>query len=229
MSVRLLPAVLLLSATPGVLFAQSSRSLVREGNGEYTDGKFADAEVAYRKALEKEHGLTEGQFNLGNALHRQGKYDEAARAHEQVLGDTQERATQADAYFNIGNSHLKAGAYREAVDAYVESLKRNPDDQDAKYNLSYALQKLHEQQQQQQSNKNDQQKQNPKDNKDQNKQQNKQDQQQDQRQQQPQNRERQMSRADAERILEVLKNAEKDIQKRLRARQAVRPKGEKDW
>ncbi len=38
-----------------------------------------------------------------------------------------------------------------------------------------------------------------------------------------------MSKADAERILEVLKNNEKEVQKKLRVRQAVRPKTDKDW
>ncbi len=38
-----------------------------------------------------------------------------------------------------------------------------------------------------------------------------------------------MSKDQAERILDVLKNSERDIQKKLRVRQAVRPRGDKDW
>jgi hypothetical protein len=38
-----------------------------------------------------------------------------------------------------------------------------------------------------------------------------------------------MSRADAERILEVLKSEEKDVQKKLRAKVQTRAKTEKDW
>jgi tetratricopeptide (TPR) repeat protein len=219
--------ILLLVVTPAGASAQSARSLVREGNGEYNEGRYPDAEVAYRKALEEESRLLEGHFNLGNSLHRQGKYDEAVRAHQQAIGDSRDPRTKADAHFNIGNSELKAGKYREAADAYVEALKLNPDDQDAKYNLSYALRMQQQQQnrQQDQGGNDDRQDQD----KQQQQQQNKQNQQRENQERPPQSRDRTMSRADAERILDVLKNTEKDIQKRLRARQAVRPKGEKDW
>jgi hypothetical protein len=121
----------------------------------------------------------------------------------------------------------------------VEALKLNPDDMEAKYNLSYALEKLRQQQQQKKDDqnqdkkndksKNDQQK-NDQQQQDQEKQkQQQQDQQQQAQQQQKLQQGKQMSKADAERILDVLKNNEKDVQKKLRIRQAVRPKGEKDW
>jgi len=67
---------------PGFGTAQSVRSLVNGGNDKYEDRKFADAEIDYRKALEQEHELVEGHFNLGNALYKQGKFDEAVRAYE---------------------------------------------------------------------------------------------------------------------------------------------------
>ena len=128
---------------------------------------------------------------------------------------------------------MKGQHYQEAVKSYIESLKINPNDQDTKYNLSYALAKLREQQQQQ--NKNDKNKDNKQDkqkdqkNQDQQKQdQQKQDQQQ-QQQKQPQNQDKKMAKAEAERILDVLKNSEKDVQKKLRVRQAVRAKTDKDW
>ena len=38
-----------------------------------------------------------------------------------------------------------------------------------------------------------------------------------------------MSKADAQRILDVLKDNEKEVQKKLRVRQAVRSKTDKDW
>jgi hypothetical protein len=143
----------------------------------------------------------------------------------------------------MGNALMKGQRYQEAVKSYIESLKLNPNDQDTKYNLSYALAKLREQQQQQ--NKNDKNKDNKQDQqkdkqnqdqqkKDQEKQdqqkQNQQQQKQDQQQQKPQQgQEKKMAKADAERILDVLKNSEKDVQKKLRVRQGVRVKTEKDW
>jgi tetratricopeptide (TPR) repeat protein len=230
-------------------FSQSVRSLVREGNSLYKDQKYGDAEVSYRKALEKEQDLVPGNFNLGNSLYKQDKADEAIKAYENALMKAENKKTKAEALYNMGNALMKGQRYQEAVKSYIESLKLNPKDQDTKYNLSYALAKLKEQQQQQQQqNKNDKNKDDKKDQqkdkqnedqqkKDQEKQdQQKQNQQQQQKQDQQaqqqkpqQGQEKKMAKADAERILDVLKNSEKDVQKKLRVRQGVRVKTEKDW
>jgi tetratricopeptide (TPR) repeat protein len=223
-------AAVLLAGGPA--YAQSVRSLVNQGNGLYRDQKFNDAEVDYRKALEKEEGLVQGHFNLGNALHKQGKFDEAVKEYEEAMGKAQETDTKAYAHYNVGNSRMKEQKFEDAVRSYVETLKLKPSDEEARYNLSYALEKLKvQQQQQQQQNK---QKQNQDKNKQQQKDQQKEPRQQpdkQQAQQRPQSgqQEKKISRADAERILAVLKNAEKDVQKKLHARQAVRPKTDKDW
>jgi len=218
----------LLAAYGDAAPAQSARSLIREGNGEYETRDYGEAELDYRKALEQQQDLVHGHFNLGDALHRQGKYDEAVDAFQRALEHAGTNELKASAHYNIGNTFMKEEKYREAINAYIDALKLNPDDQEAKFNLSYALKKLREQQQQQQQDKQD--KQNKQDK---NKQQQQQDQQKDQDQQrqqqnQPQ-QQRQMSKEEAQRILEVLKNSERDIQKKLRVRQAVRPKTERDW
>jgi tetratricopeptide (TPR) repeat protein len=219
--------------------SQSARSLISDGNAQYEKGKFSEAEINYRKSMERDHGAIPGQFNLGDALHKQGKFDDAIREYEGSALKSEEKELKASAYYNIGNSLVKEQKYDDAVNAYVESLKLRPEDQDTKYNLSYALKMLQQQkqQQQQQQQKNQDKNKDQKQNKQQPQQQDKQEQQQPQpkdKQQdrpkpQPTPQEKKMSKSDAERILEVLKNNERDIQKRLHVRQAVRPKGEKDW
>ncbi len=220
-------------------FAQSVRSLVNGGNDLYHEKKFSDAEVNYRKALAKEKDLVQGHFNLGNALAKQGKNDEAAKEFSQAAEKAQFKDTKESAYYNIGNTQMSAQQYGDAIRSYVEALKIDPNDDEAKYNLSYALEKLRQQQQQQkqnQQNKNDKDKnkqQNKQPNQDQNKDQNKNknDQKQQPKDQQAnrQQQEKRMSKQDAERILDVLKNSEKDVQKKLRTRPAERPTTDKDW
>jgi tetratricopeptide (TPR) repeat protein len=228
----------LLAARPAQ--AQSVRSLVNGGNDLYNDQKYTDAEVNYRKALEKEKELVQGHFNLGNALSKEGKHDDAVKEFAVAGEKAVSPETKGHAWYNIGNSLMGGQKYQEAVDAYIKSLQLNPLDQEAKYNLSYALEKLKQQQKQQQQKQNkNQDKKDQKQNQDQKNQQQKQDQQkQDQKKQdqqqnpeqnQPQPQQKQMSKADAERILDVLKNNEKEVQKKLRVRQAVRPKTDKDW
>lgn len=221
--------------------AQSVRSLVNGGNDLYAERNYTDAAVNYRKALEKDITLVPGHFNLGNALYRQEKFDEAITSYEEAVRKSETPGAKAKAYYNLGDAYIKAQKYDEAIRAFTESLKLNPNDADAKYNLSYALMKKREQQNQQskqnQQDKNQQQQQQDKQNQDQQKQdQNKNDQQnqqdknqQNQQQPQRQQQERMMSRADAERILDVLKNSEKEVQKKLRQRVAGRPRTEKDW
>lgn len=227
--------------------AQSVRSLVNGGNDLYAEKKFSDAEVNYKKAVEKDITLMPGHYNLGNSLYRQNKLDEATKSYEEAVQKSETKQAQAQAYYNLGDAHLKSQKYEEAVKSFTQSLKLRPDDQDAKYNLSYALAKLRDQQRQQKNQKNDKQ---DKDKQDQNKQdqnkqdQDKKDQKQDQKkpdeqksdqqkpdqQQQPQRQqEKKMSKADAERILDVLKNNEKDVQKKLRTRVTTRAKTDKDW
>ena len=60
-----------------IAWSQSERSLIREGNRQYKDNKYTDAEVNYRKALEKNKNLRQGTFNLGDALYKQGRFAEA--------------------------------------------------------------------------------------------------------------------------------------------------------
>ena len=58
--------------------AQSERKLVRDGNKQYKSGKFSDAETNYRKSLDKNKSSFTGTYNLGDALYKQKKYEEAA-------------------------------------------------------------------------------------------------------------------------------------------------------
>jgi Ca-activated chloride channel family protein len=221
-------------------FAQSERSLVRQGNRAYEKQQYADAEVNYRKALEMRRDLHEGIFNLGDALYRQGRYEEAAEQYRSVAGLLPEPRTRAQALHNLGNALLKAQKLTESIAAYKEALKHNPHDLDTKYNLEYAKRLLQQQQSQQQ---NQQQKNDKKEHSEQQQQEeqqrqnNQQEQQQSQRQEEQRKREQshaeqrqqQISREDAERILEALKNEEQQIQKKLMKKVPARVKIEKDW
>lgn len=121
------------------VFAQSTRGLVNDGVDLYKEKKFADAEVNFKKGIEKSPESFEAKFNLGDAYYKQEKYPDAIIAFQQSLSNTTEVNQRAKAYFNIGNSFLKLKKMNESIKAYKEALKQNPNDIDAKYNLSYAL------------------------------------------------------------------------------------------
>lgn len=206
-------------------FAQTVRSHVNDGNRAYNEKKYIDAEVAYKKALEKNPESAVANFNLGNAYYKQKRYDEALQRYAQTEKSFSSNEERASMWYNIGNTLYQSNKYQEAVKAYKQSLRYRPGDPDALYNLQMALEKLKQQnQQQQQKNQNQQQEK-------QDQQQNQQQQQQNQQQQQQQQyqRKQQMPKEEAERILEAMKNSEREIQKNVRKREAARVRVEKDW
>jgi len=223
-------------------YSQTLRGLVNDGVENYNKENFSDAEVNFKKGVEKSPESFEAKFNLGDAFFKQERYDEAIRSYNSAMAFAKDDMEKARVHYNIGNSLLKAQKIEESIEEYKKSLKLNPDDQEAKYNLSYALELLkNKDDQQQQKNDKDQNKDKNQDqNKDQNQdkdkkdqqkdQQNKQDQQkQDQQDKKQQQQQQKISKEEAERILEALKDNEKDLQKELRKIKGKRVKTDKDW
>jgi tetratricopeptide (TPR) repeat protein len=213
--------------------SQTVRSHVGEGNRVYGKGRYIDAEVEYKKALEKDPKSKEAQFDLGDSYYKQQRYDEAIKEFGNAGAAMKSPDERAVTFYNIGNSHYKANRFREAVDAYKQSLKLNPRDENARYNLQMALEKLKQQEQkkdqkkdkeQEQQQQQQQQQQSQESQKQQKPEQSKQDQ-----IQQEAHKKYQMPKQEADRILEEMRNNEKEIQKNLRKRQAVKVKVEKDW
>ena len=127
---------------------QDFRSLVREGNRQYNAEKTVDAETSYRKALEVDEKSNLATFNLGDALYRQKKYEEAGKEFEKAASGTTDKMDKARAYHNLGNSYLQQQKLKESIEAYKHALRNNPNDADTKYNLSYALNLLKQQEKQ---------------------------------------------------------------------------------
>ena len=230
-------------------WTHAQRKEIVEGNTEYAGGRYRNAEAAYKKSVEKAPQQFIGSYNLGNALYRQNKFDEASQQYFNASANNNVNELQSKAMFNMGNSLLKSEKYAESIEAYKKALRLNPKDEDARYNLSYAQKKLQQQQQQQDQNKDN------KDNKDK-KDQQKKDQQQDKKDQQKKDQEKQdqqkddqakqdqkkeeqkkqepkqpkLSKEEAERMLKALKNDEKDLQKEKAKKYQVNSNSiEKNW
>lgn len=143
--------------------AQKERKLIREGNGLYDKQDFEKAEVEYRKALDKKADSFEAAFNLGDALYKQKKYDEALRQFSALAEQETDKERLGELYHNIGNTLLAMQKTGESIEAYKESLRNRPESEETKYNLEYARLK----QQQDQQNQNNKDNQDNKENKDQ--------------------------------------------------------------
>ena len=124
------------------------RRIARQGTRLYDRGDFAAAEAAYRRALELNPELREATFNLGDALWRQENAQGAADAWTGTEADSLAPPQMISAAsYNLGNVALAGQQIDAAIEAYKQSLRLNPDDQEAKFNLAYA-QKLKQQQEQ---------------------------------------------------------------------------------
>ena len=222
-------------------FGQSGKKYVREGNRNFEEKKYEESEVSYRKAINKEADLFDANFNLGDALYKQEKFDEAATKFDGLTNRVESNKELAKACHNLGNSLLKSQKIEQSIAAYKSSLRYYPDDQETKYNLAYAKDLLKEQQQkkdQDQKQNKDQDKNKEKQEQDNDKQnqqekdqqeQNKKDQQEDKQKQQKQSQK--ISKEDANRLLNALANDEKMIQEKVKKAKAKmqKVKTEKDW
>jgi Tetratricopeptide repeat. len=159
-------------------FAQKAeRKNVREGNKLYKKEKYTESEISYRKSLEVNPRSIEGTYNLGNSLYKQGKFPEAAEQYQLIAAQEKDPVKLAQVFHNLGNISMKNKQYDKSVQAYRQSLRLNPKDDETRYNLALAQKLLENQQNQDQS-----EEQQNKDQKDDQK--NKEDQQQNQQQQQ---------------------------------------------
>jgi tetratricopeptide (TPR) repeat protein len=125
------------------------RREARQGTKLYDRGDFAGAETRYRKALELNPELREAAFNLGGAMWRQERAQEAAAAWTAIAADSLAPVPMVSAAsYNVGNVALAGQQLDAAIESYKAALRLRPDDMEAKYNLAYA-QKLKQRQQDQ--------------------------------------------------------------------------------
>ena len=201
-------------------WAQQENRDVRRGNTAYNDSSYTEAEINYRRGLDKNDQSFEAHFNLGNALFKQEKYEAATEEYlaaanllksNDKLDKEELNHRLADTYHNIGNALYAQQRYGDAVEAYKQSLRHNPKDNNTRYNLVKA--KQHQQQQQQQEQQQEQQEQ----------------QQQEQQQQQQQPNEQQMDEETAEQILQALEQDEQETQEKLQRQQREKRRLEKNW
>lgn len=216
-------ALAILLALPS-LSAQEEREYIRKGNRLYKKSEFAGSEGMYRRAQEQERSTEDAGFNLGNALYKQGRYGEAAEefVRSAVAGET-DTVRQAQSLYNLGNSLIREQKYEEGIRAYINSLKLDPCNIEAKYNLAWAQDQLQQQQQQEQQQENQDQQQEKKENEKNDDQQKDDDQQQEEEPgDQEQQQEQSISREDAKRLLDALAANEKETQEKVQREKAAK-------
>ena len=236
----------LLFLLPAVAEGQTNR-LILEGNNLYNQQRYDEANKDYMQALQKDPNNVTGLFNLGSSLYQSKHFDSSRKILSATANALKDKGGKAAANYNIGNTYMAQKKWEDAIASYKNTLRNNPQDADAKYNLSYAEQML-KKDQQSGGGKNDKKDQN-KDKKDQKKDQqqqdkdkdkkdgDKQDQQnnndnKDQKQdkdQKPQGQPSKLSQQQADQLLNALQQEEKKLQDKLKKEKGIPVKMDKDW
>jgi len=209
------------------VYAQSDRQFIRSGNKLYRSQNYAKAEAEYRKAIAQNSKNPQALYNLGCALMMQQKDSAAIVQYENAGKLESSKSRKAKIYHNIGVICQNHQMYGEAIEAYKESLRNNPDDNETRYNLALCKR----QQKNQKQNGGEQKKKDDQKGKDKQKKDDQQQKQQDQKQQQKNKPKDRMSKENAEQLLNAATQQEKATQQRMKKamRQSGKKKLKKNW
>src|SRR5690554_390235 len=214
--------LLLLTAAASNTAAQEERPHVRRGVALLEQERFAEAEAEFRSALQLKPSSFEAAYNLGTALFRQEKYDEALQqlqATTPFANDDKQRL--ASLFHNLGNSYLFGQNIDQSIEAYKQALRHNPLDDETRYNLIAAM-KLKDEQEEQEEEQQDQQEQEQQEKEQEQQEQEREQVQQEQQQQQQQESEG-SSRENAERLLQALEEDEKELVEKMNQNREKQP------
>jgi len=94
-----------------------------------------EAIESYKQALRIDPDLADAHYNLGNAYHGSGKYEEKIESYKQAIRINPDFK---EAHYNLGNAYVRSGKYEEAIESYKQALRIDPDYAKAHYNLGIA-------------------------------------------------------------------------------------------
>ena len=215
-ALKVASSIVLLFATQQVS-AQGEKGLIKEGNDAYKKADYPGATDAYGKVIAKNPENATAQYNLGNALYKSQKTEEAVAAYDRSIAKLEKPVEKSNAWYNKGVVLHNNNKIPECIEAYKSALKLDPNNEDARQNLQKALRQQKQQQDKDKKDKKD-------GDKDQDKQKNK------DQQKQPKPQQSRITKKEAEEKLKALMQKEKNLQDKLRKVSSASPdRPEKDW
>jgi len=219
---------------PFLTNAQNKKTHLRNGNNLYEDSLFNDAEMKYRKSLQKDQDYFTASYNLADAVYKQERFEESSSLFEGLIDNAKTKNEKAKLYHNLGNSLFKQQKLKESIQAYKHALKNNPKDEETRHNLAFAqkmLQQQEENQQEQEENQEEKNEEEKGENQEEKQQQEQRDKQEQKQQEKQQQEKEDMSKEDAEKMLEALQQQEKELQEKMQKKKVKGKKVKvlKDW
>lgn len=222
-----------------------SKLKLNEGNQAYKNGDFNKSSSNYEKSLSEDKKNLAAFYNSGNASYMSGDFESARESFNSFISKTNNIDDKSKAHYNIGNSFLTEYAkevkekgqapssdiLKNAIKEYQQSLRFNPKDKDARYNLSYAMKLLQNQEKQEQENKDqnkDQEDKEDQDNKDNKEQDNKEKKDQDQKEKDGKDKEKQDQKDNEDKEKENKQEQENKKQEEKDKKQNAKPNETKE-
>lgn len=137
-------------------FISFSKAQTREwkmlhmGNRHFSRGQYAEAERYYNEALKENPQDARALFNLGDTYLAQNNAQGAMKMYAGAAKNESNKVIKAMSYHNMGYIYHKNNQLEEAIKYYKEALRNNPNDDDTRYNLALCQKQLKDKQQQQQ-------------------------------------------------------------------------------
>ena len=199
----------------------------------YQNQEYDEAKGYYEKILLERGDNAQAHFGLGASSYQQGDIEVAKEGFQESL-KTSDNNLRSKAFYNLGNTFYKNNKTNEALSFYRKALELNPNDKDALFNYEYLKyqKKPPEKDKDNQEQKDQEQKEEEQKEEEQKEEEQKEEEQQGQEKQQDKmnssNEEKDQDLAQAESILDALKQDEKIMQKKQISRAKSR-KLAKDW
>ena len=126
---------------------------MKAGNDAYLRGNYDAAQAAFQQTTLEKPDNPVAHYNLGTALYRQGKFQEAVRTFQASLSRHSEQTAKqikstlnrSSILYNLGNAQFKVGDLTSAIGTYQQVLRLDLEDTDAQHNLALARQLLKQQ------------------------------------------------------------------------------------
>lgn len=118
-------ATIVLFLTVCAMALQPASDLVDRANVLYRNGKFSQAIILYRKALERGADPVAVSFNIANSYYQTERYPEAAANYRKAIDFS--NGSFGPALFNLASVYFRLKQYPECIAAYHRALKQEPD------------------------------------------------------------------------------------------------------
>lgn len=126
--------------------AQTDKETIKKGNDAYKRNDYESAIQNYDAAVKMNAANATAQYNLGNALYKKDKKEDALTAYDKAEAAMAKPADKSRALYNKGVVQQSDKKNEECILTYKNALKLDPNNVSARHNLQIALKQQKEEQ-----------------------------------------------------------------------------------